>query len=65
MCRDVRTAEFREIDIVKLVYSILQGDPTATPPGAGLALADLNHKGYIKVSGLPPLLEPGVCTRLT
>ena len=43
--------EFREIDIVKLVFSILQGDPTATPPGAGLALGDLHHKGYIKVSG--------------
>jgi len=48
-------SEFREIDVVKLVYSILQGDESATPAGAGLALSDLEHRGFIEVRA------PGLC----
>lgn len=41
-------AEFRSIDILKLVVSIIEGPLNETPVGAGLALDQLEGKGYIK-----------------
>jgi len=44
-----RRAEFREIDVIKLIWSILEGPHKgATPRGAGLAMDHLFHKGRIE-----------------
>jgi len=43
----VALAEFRSIDVLKLVISIIEGPLNETPVGAGLALDELEAKGYI------------------